>query len=129
MKIRLGKKKTEACAGFEPMTSTIPVQCSTNRADRLCWFQINLSSDKQMYCEYILSPCTGLRRKTAIAKNTYNKVRHEIPRVSHNSESASAWYRTSHVTSFEYRICMTDTKPYKIFESLHMMREWKECMT
>ena len=25
-----GLKKIQACTGFEPMTSTIPVQCSTN---------------------------------------------------------------------------------------------------
>ena len=32
----------------------------------------------------------------------------------------------------EWRICMRDTnneEQYKIFESLHIMREWKECMT
>ena len=40
------KKKIQACTGFEPMTSTIPVQCSTNWANKptgswsLCWFQI-----------------------------------------------------------------------------------------
>ena len=36
-----------SCTGFEPMTSVIPVQCSTNWATKptrswsLCWFQIN----------------------------------------------------------------------------------------
>ena len=40
------KKKFQACTGFESMTSTIPVQCSTNWANKptgswsLCWFQI-----------------------------------------------------------------------------------------
>ena len=38
--------KKEACTGFEPMTSVIPVQCSTNWANKPtgswspCWFQI-----------------------------------------------------------------------------------------
>ena len=27
---RRPEKKNQACTGFEPMTSTIPVQCSTN---------------------------------------------------------------------------------------------------
>ena len=30
MKIRPEKKKIQACTGFEPMTSAIPVQRSTN---------------------------------------------------------------------------------------------------
>ena len=40
-------KKIQACTGFEPMTSAMPVQCSTNWANKparsslLCWFQIN----------------------------------------------------------------------------------------
>ena len=40
-------EKIQACTGFEPMTSAIPVQCSTNWANKptgswsLCWFQIN----------------------------------------------------------------------------------------
>ena len=29
-----GLKKIQACTGFEPMTSTIPVQCSTNWANK-----------------------------------------------------------------------------------------------
>ena len=44
-----GKKKNiQARMGFEPMTSAIPVQCSTNWANKptgswsLCWIQINL---------------------------------------------------------------------------------------
>ena len=42
------KKKIQARMGFEPMTSAIPVQCSTNWANKptgrqfLCWIQINL---------------------------------------------------------------------------------------
>ena len=28
------KKKIQACTGFEPMTSAIPVQCSTNGANK-----------------------------------------------------------------------------------------------
>ena len=45
-------KKIQACMGFEPMTSAIPVQCSTNWANKLtgswslCWFQINPWSDE-----------------------------------------------------------------------------------
>ena len=45
-------KKIQACTGFEPMTSAIPVQHSTNWANKLtgswslCWFQINPWSDE-----------------------------------------------------------------------------------
>ena len=45
-------KKIQACMGFEPMTSAIPVQRSTNWANKLtgswslCWFQINPWSDE-----------------------------------------------------------------------------------
>ena len=28
--VKIMPEKTQACMGFEPMTSTIPVQCSTN---------------------------------------------------------------------------------------------------
>ena len=28
------KKKIQACTGFEPMTSAIPLQCSTNGANK-----------------------------------------------------------------------------------------------
>ena len=50
VKIRL--QKTQACTGFEPMTSAVPVQRSTNWADKptgswlLCWFQINPRGDE-----------------------------------------------------------------------------------
>ena len=46
------KKKFQACTGFESMTSTIPVQCSTNWANKptgswsLCWFQIKRNQIK-----------------------------------------------------------------------------------
>ena len=33
VKIRL-EKTIQACTGFEPMTSAIPLQCSTNRANK-----------------------------------------------------------------------------------------------
>ena len=45
-------KKIQACTGFEPMTFAIPVQCSTNWANKptgswsMCWFQINPWSDE-----------------------------------------------------------------------------------
>ena len=47
-------KKIQACTGFEPMTSAIPVQRSINWAIKptgswsLCWFQINPWSDEWM---------------------------------------------------------------------------------
>ena len=47
-------KKIQACMGFEPMTSAILVQRSTNWANKLtgswslCWFQINQWSDEGM---------------------------------------------------------------------------------
>ena len=47
-------KKIQACMGFEPMTSAISVQHSTNLANKptgswsLCWFQINPWSDEGM---------------------------------------------------------------------------------
>ena len=47
-------KKIQACTGFEPMTSAIPVQRSTNWANKptgswsLCWFQINPWSDHHL---------------------------------------------------------------------------------
>ena len=43
VKIGLGPEKIQACMGFEPMTSVIVVQCTTNWADQstgswsLCW--------------------------------------------------------------------------------------------
>ena len=43
-------KKIQACTEFEPMTSAIPVQCSTTWANKptgsrsMCWSQINLWS-------------------------------------------------------------------------------------
>ena len=46
------EKKIQACTEFEPMTSVIPVQCSTNWVNKptgsrlLCWFQINPWSDE-----------------------------------------------------------------------------------
>ena len=42
-------KKIQDCTGFEPMTSAIPVQRSTNWANKpisLCWFQINPWTDE-----------------------------------------------------------------------------------
>ena len=45
-------KKTRACTGLKPMTSAIPVQRSTNWANKptgswlLCRFQINPRSDE-----------------------------------------------------------------------------------
>ena len=47
-------KKIQAWIGFEPMISGIPVQCSTNWANKptrswsACWFQINVWSGKKM---------------------------------------------------------------------------------
>ena len=47
-------KKIQACIGFEPMSSIILVQCSTNWANRpigswlLCWLQINPPSGEYM---------------------------------------------------------------------------------
>ena len=32
------EKKIQVCAGFEPMTFAIPVQCSTNWADKPTWW-------------------------------------------------------------------------------------------
>ena len=32
--VKEGLKKIQACTGFEPMTSAIPVQCSTNLANK-----------------------------------------------------------------------------------------------
>ena len=46
-------KKIKACTRFEPMTSAILVQCSTNWANKptgnwsLCWFQTNLWSGEK----------------------------------------------------------------------------------
>ena len=45
-------KKNQARTGFEPTTSAIPVQRSTNWANKpieswlMCWIQINRPSDK-----------------------------------------------------------------------------------
>ena len=45
--VKEGLKKIQVGTGFEPMTSAIPVQCSTNWANKptgswlLCWFRIN----------------------------------------------------------------------------------------
>ena len=47
-------KKIQAWIGFEPMISGIPVQCSTNWANKptgswsACWFQINVWSGEKM---------------------------------------------------------------------------------
>ena len=41
--VKIGPEKIQACMGFEPMTSVIVVQCTTNWADKstgtwsLCW--------------------------------------------------------------------------------------------
>ena len=32
--VKIGPEKIQACMGFEPMTSAIPVQCSTNWANK-----------------------------------------------------------------------------------------------
>ena len=46
------EKKIEACTGFKPMTSAIPVQHSANCASEpteswsICWVQINHPSDE-----------------------------------------------------------------------------------
>ena len=51
---KYGLKKIQACAGFELMTSVIPVQRSTNWTNKptgswlLSWFQINPWSDELM---------------------------------------------------------------------------------
>ena len=50
--VEIRPEKIRACTGFEPMTSAIPVQRSTNWANKptgswsLCWIQINLQSDE-----------------------------------------------------------------------------------
>ena len=48
--------------GFEPMTSVIPVQCSTNWAHKptgswsMCWVQINHPSDERWTWMFYLDP-------------------------------------------------------------------------
>ena len=56
-------KKIQACTEFEPMTSAIPVQCSTNWANKptgswsLCWFQIEVISKWLWIYNNIFRPC------------------------------------------------------------------------
>ena len=69
--------ENKACTGFELMTSTIPVQSSTNWANKptgsrsLCWFQINPWSDESttvnIWKSYIWTADKDVNKKAILA--------------------------------------------------------------